>query len=211
MAEVLIGSGGTYLGTNQVKLIGLVSAANTAETNGIYFDGLAINSAGLADDGTISVPGSQPTGTLVTESFEPAVAQGTVTLTSGKVTAITVTDVGKFYGAAPTATISTSQGTNIAEVNVSAELQSFTSLKMFIHDIETSDGKYHEFAASTSVVGITSGATAAVTKTYDVADSTVDNTFINDLAARNFNLEDAADDIIDFSESNPFGDPSDDS
>jgi len=211
VAEVLIGSGGTYLGTNQVKLVGLVSAANTAETNGIYFDGLAINSAGLADDGTISVPSSQPTGTLVTESFEPIVATGTVTLTSGRVTAITVTNVGKFYGAVPTATISTSQGTDIAEVNVSAELQSFTTSKFYIHDVETSDGKYHEFAASTSVVGITSGATASVTKTYDVADSTLDNTFVNDLAARNFNFEDAANDVIDFSESNPFGDPSDDS
>ena len=30
--------------------------------------------------------------------------------------------------------------------------------------------------------------------------------FTTDLAARNFNFEDEADDIIDFSESNPFGD-----
>jgi hypothetical protein len=77
---------------------------------------------------------------------------------------------------------------------------------MFINQIETTDGKYHTFAVGNSLVGITSGATCTVTAVFDVADSATDSTFINDLAARNFNFETEADGIVDFSESNPFGD-----
>ena len=75
---------------------------------------------------------------------------------------------------------------------------------MTVNQIETTDGLYHTFGVSNTLVGITSGATATITQVYDVS-SSVDNTFTTDLAARNFNFENEADDIIDFSESNPFG------
>ena len=93
----------------------------------------------------------------------------------------------------------------IEEVNISAQLLQIDGVKMTVNQIETTDGLYHTFAESNTLVGITSGATTTITKVYDISSST-DNTFTTDLAARNFNFEDEADDIIDFSESNPFGD-----
>tara|TARA_R110002096_G_scaffold18661_1_gene63384 strand:+ start:561 stop:1490 length:930 start_codon:yes stop_codon:yes gene_type:complete len=94
----------------------------------------------------------------------------------------------------------------VVEVNISAQLLSSTATSMTINQIETTDGEYKQFAVGNSIVGITSGATATITAVYDVANSATDSTFLNDLGARNFNFEDEADDIIDFSESNPFGD-----
>ena len=93
----------------------------------------------------------------------------------------------------------------IEEVNISAQLLQIDGVKMTVNQIETTDGLYHTFGVSNTLVGITSGATATITQVYDIS-SSVDNTFTTDLAARNFNFEDEADDIIDFSESNPFGD-----
>ena len=49
--------------------------------------------------------------------------------------------------------------------------------------------------------------TAEIYTLYDI-DSTEDRVLINDQAAQNWEFEDFADDIIDFSESNPFGEPS---
>ena len=94
----------------------------------------------------------------------------------------------------------------VAEVNISAELLSKDGNFIIVNQIETSDGKYHQFAVGNSLVGITSGATAPITAVFDVANSSTDSTFLTDLSARNFNFETEGDGIIDFSESNPFGD-----
>jgi hypothetical protein len=74
-------------------------------------------------------------------------------------------------------------------------------------DIATDDGEYHEFVTGSIITGMTSGATANVIEVFDVANSTVDETFANDYNAQNFTFEQEADNIIDFSESNPFGEP----
>ena len=94
----------------------------------------------------------------------------------------------------------------VAEVNISAQLLSVDGLHIIVNQIETSDGEYHQFAVGNLLVGITSGASATVAAVYDVATSATDSTFATDLAARNFNFETEGDGIIDFSESNPFGD-----
>ena len=94
----------------------------------------------------------------------------------------------------------------IKEVNISAQMLTLDNGFMNVNQIETTDGEYHTFAVGNNIIGITSGATASITAIFDVADSATDSTFINDLAARNFNFETEADGIIDFSESNPFGD-----
>ena len=54
---------------------------------------------------------------------------------------------------------------------------------------------------------LTPTVTAEIYTLYDI-DSTEDRVLINDQAAQNWEFEDFADDIIDFSESNPFGEPS---
>jgi len=102
--------------------------------------------------------------------------------------------------------ISVAAAGSVVEVNISAQLLSKDGNFITVNQIETSDGKYHQFAVGNTLVGITSGATAPITAVFDVATSSVDNTFATDLAARNFNFETEGDDIIDFSESNPFGD-----
>jgi len=71
-----------------------------------------------------------------------------------------------------------------------------------------SSGTMTEFIVSPTIglVGAESGSTCHITKVYDVADST--NTFANDGNAQNVAFEISGDSFIDFSESNPFGDPS---
>ena len=65
-----------------------------------------------------------------------------------------------------------------------------------------------DFIVSTSnpIVGETSGFTAYVTKVYGLTDTT--ETFDTDGASQNVEFEISADGFIDFTESNPFGDPS---
>ena len=204
--SALIASGGQYLNTNQIKVQGALSAANTAETNGVYFDAVSISTVPLADTTTITVPTTIQTNDVINESFDPINATATATTSAaGVVTAITLVSRGRYYPSLPSVTITPNSVANIPEVNVSAELISINSNTVYITDIETTDGKYTKFATGNVITGITSGATASITKIYDVDTADTDNTFVTDLAARNFNYEDEADDIIDFSESNPFG------
>ena len=204
--SALIASGGQYLNTKEIKVQGALSAANTPETNGIYFDAVSVSTVPLADATTIPVPTAIQTNDVINESFDPINATATATLdASGSVSAITLVNRGRYYPALPAVTITPNSVASTPEVSISAELISIDSNTVHITDIETTDGTYTKFATGNSIVGVTSGATASITKIYDVDTSTTDNTFVTDLAARNFNYEDEADDIIDFSESNPFG------
>lgn len=69
-------------------------------------------------------------------------------------------------------------------------------------DIETNDGEYHEFVDSISISGQLSGTTADIVTVSGATDS---DAFSNDGFAQNSEFETGADSIIDFSESNPFG------
>ena len=205
--SVLIGSGGQYFTENKIKLQGVNSSLNNVATNGIYFDGLSINTTAISDATTIAVPTAIQTNDVINDSFTPTTATATAVLNSvGGVSSITLTNRGRFYDSLPLVSFATNSVSNTPEVNVSAQLLSFDSNTMHINQIETSDGKYHKFAVGNSLVGITSGATCTVTAVFDVETSATDRTFLTDLSARNFNLEAEADGIIDFSESNPFGD-----
>ena len=75
-------------------------------------------------------------------------------------------------------------------------------------EVINSDGVAKEFIVSTNnpMVGETSGFTAYITKVYGINDTT--ETFDTDGGAQNVDFENFADDFIDFSETNPFGDPS---
>lgn len=74
-------------------------------------------------------------------------------------------------------------------------------------DIETNDGEYHEFVDSIAIGGQLTGATADI---LTVSGATDAESFANDAFAQNATFETSGDSIIDFSESNPFGDPSED-
>ena len=75
-------------------------------------------------------------------------------------------------------------------------------------EVTNSDGVAKEYISSTSIplVGETSGFTAYITKVYGLTDTT--HTFDTDGASQNVDFENFADGFIDFSETNPFGDPS---
>lgn len=61
---------------------------------------------------------------------------------------------------------------------------------------------------SANLVGSTSTNTCVITNVYTLADDNVANTFSSDSQAKNVQFEIEGDNFIDFSESNPFGDPS---
>ena len=79
---------------------------------------------------------------------------------------------------------------------------------IYLSNITTSDGQYHEFQENVRVAGQTSLITYTLYKLYDLDDQNVNYMFPNTIEAQNWEFEVNADSIIDFSENNPFGDPS---
>jgi len=86
---------------------------------------------------------------------------------------------------------------------VSYETVDDTTKKLFVTGWATTDGKYHTFANSI-IDGTASGAQWTVTDVYNI-DDPIANKALNDPQSRNQEFEVEADGIIDFSESNPFG------
>ena len=99
-------------------------------------------------------------------------------------------------------------------VTVSGEVMSVTKLSatgglVSVSNITVSGATtLTEFTTGT-LVGGTSGFNVTVTKVYGIGDtSTPDNFMPQDSSAENIALEISADSFLDFTESNPFGDPS---
>lgn len=86
---------------------------------------------------------------------------------------------------------------------VSYETIDATTKKLFVTGWATTDGKYHTFTNSI-IDGTASGAQWTVTDVYNI-DDPITNKALNDPQSRNQEFELEAEGIIDFSESNPFG------
>ena len=86
---------------------------------------------------------------------------------------------------------------------VSYETVDASTKKLFVTGWATTDGEYHAFTTS-DVDGTVSGAQWTVTDVYNI-DDPITNKALNDSESRNQEFELEADGIIDFSESNPFG------
>lgn len=86
---------------------------------------------------------------------------------------------------------------------VSYETVDATTKKLFVTGWATTDGKYHTFTNSI-IDGTASGAQWTVTDVYNI-DDPIANKALNDPQSRNQEFELEAEGIIDFSESNPFG------
>ena len=99
-------------------------------------------------------------------------------------------------------------------VNIQAQTADTTagipegSQLLWISNITFSDGAFHELQEGVRVVGQTSKSSWMVNRVYDIDDTDVDFTFPQNPQAQNREFEVNADSIIDFSENNPFGDPS---
>jgi len=125
---------------------------------------------------------------------------------AGTVTSINVTDSGNKYILPPDITISEPSSTSSGEFvfneivtgstsNVTARVRSWNSITNVL-EIAAVSGS---FSLGETLTGSTSGAT----RVLRIVDKTIDN----DPFADNFNIESAADSILDFSEQNPFGMP----
>ena len=79
--------------------------------------------------------------------------------------------------------------------------------KLTVSNVQTSDGEYHEFVTGVRIVGDTSGANWNVLQLYGISNTYVDETFPESPQAQNREFEIEANGIIDFSEQNPFGEP----
>jgi hypothetical protein len=85
-------------------------------------------------------------------------------------------------------------------------------LKIYLGEVSTNTGKYNKFQVTSGptdiLVGQTSGAEWNITRCYNIQDADIDRTFVNnDQQAQNLPLELEGNSVIDFSESNPFGEP----
>lgn len=87
---------------------------------------------------------------------------------------------------------------------VSYETVDASTKKLFITEWATTNGAYHAFT-TTTIDGNESGAQWTVTDVYNIDDPISNKALVNDAESRNQEFELEAEGIIDFSESNPFG------
>lgn len=87
------------------------------------------------------------------------------------------------------------------------------TLKIYLGGLTSNTGKFELFKLTEGVedqlTGDKSGAAWDITKIYDIATVDSDKTFVNNnQQGQNYDFEQQANDIIDFTEHNPFGEPS---
>jgi hypothetical protein len=132
--------------------------------------------------------------------------------------ALDLTDTGANHfilGETVTQTIVEANG-DVPAIEIYGEVQTVTKTSDTVASISVSNigVKNSEIARDFSVsltkplVGSTTGNICYITKVYNVADNDPNNVFASDSLAKNTAFEFEGDSILDFSESNPFGDPS---
>ena len=86
---------------------------------------------------------------------------------------------------------------------------STTTMRLFLDQIQvTGTTDYKEFTQGGNITGISSQAGAIITTLLDTATDTTGTSWADDELAQNVDFETVADGFLDFSEVNPFGDPS---
>ena len=86
---------------------------------------------------------------------------------------------------------------------------STTTMRLFLDQIQvTGTTDYKEFTQGGAITGINSQAGATITTLLDTATDTTGTSWADDPLAQNVDFETVADGFLDFSEVNPFGDPS---
>ena len=223
--EVLLIEGGTYgfapgdrIEQQLVPLKVSDAIANATIDNG-QVDTITVTNEGF---GYTSAP-------LLVFSAPPnggSTATGTAVLSGDKVVSITITSPGSGYIQVPTITIDPSPDDDIPAVVISGQVASFDETRaaaglvtrqarLEVVDVQSSLGDTKTFLPtnlSTDTIGKINHTTEAnddwsIIDVYQVGDEDFDIPQ-EPTSAQNENFETAADDIIDFSESNPFGDPS---
>lgn len=81
-----------------------------------------------------------------------------------------------------------------------------STTQLVLTDWATTNGKVQDFVVGgLNIIGEESGAEWSIVDVYDVQDAPTSNAFVNDGQAQNQDFETEADGIIDFTETNPFG------
>ena len=181
-----------------------------------YIDDFLADTTQPAVASTITVPTTQFTGiepnAVAYESFNTTIPTVSATLDNGAISAITVSNSHDYFRRAPTITIAnpetisyvqgeTVQQTLSSGVVISgevAEWKSSTGELKVIH-VGADDSKYHIFVTTQTVNGVTSGMSVIP------ATSTEENQISEN--EQNDDFEEISDGFLDFTETNPFGDP----
>ena len=151
--------------------------------------GGAISGTTISDGGAFYNPAIPPTVTFSAPPTGGTQATGTATVSSnGIVTGIFITNPGSGYTSAPTVTIDYSPKDNRAEV------KSWNPATRTLEVINRTG----TFTTAETITGLTSGA-----KWSPFTFDTLNNT--NSAYDQNREIEDTADDIVDWTERNPFG------
>lgn len=147
-------------------------------------------------------------------------ATATATLNdSGAISSITITDSGGGYVTAPTVTIANPAYTNVRKgdkatqtlssgVTINGEIVKYSDSDgiLYLAHVGASDGKYHTYVSGRDISFGRFSALDPITYTRKVLSVTEDNTLSNN--EQNDNFGDFVDDFLDFTEDNPFGEPS---
>ena len=176
--------------------------------NGVGAAATAILGDGSIQSFTITEPGAlyvtAPTVTLTGAATSTADVISTIG-TGGTVTGFRIRNAGVGYTVAPTVGITTAPGSGtsdfISNETVTGSLSGTTArVKKYDKDAKTLDVYINsgKFTAGETIVGSTSNATHTVSSFND--DPGVEIEF-----SQNQEIEDLADDLLDFTESNPFG------
>ena len=176
------GSGDFQVGEEVVGDEFLAKATATIDSNTNVVDGITITDSGLHYNSALP-----PTVTISGGGGNGATATATVS-SSGLVTGILITNGGSGYTSSPTVSIDYSPKDNRAEV------KSWDSATRDLQVINRTG----TFTTAETITGLTSGAKWSP-ESYD----TLNNT--NSTYDQNRVIEDSADDIIDWTERNPFG------
>ena len=202
----LVNAGSGYTIAPSVRIYGGggTGAAATA-TIGDY--GVGIVTVTAAGGGYVSAPQITFTNEVFRSGVTTVSAAATaVVSSSGAITAINITNAGLGYSVAPTINIAApgtgGSGTFAFNESVTGSVSGATGVVRSwnattnVLEVSSVSGT---FSLGENIVGSTSGASRSLL--------TIDRNPDNDPFADNFNIEAAADAIIDFSEQNPFGIP----
>jgi len=164
---------------------------------------------------TITVPTtaqSARVNSVAYENFDFNDITLTPVLTDGALTSISIQDNHDYFNAEPTIVVSAPEvpvftvGTRASQtlssgVVISGEVSKWDSkrLTLWLTNVGSDDGKYHEFVTTQNIVDATSGDA--------LLPSTVTEENVISENEQNDEFESFADNIIDFTETNPFGDP----
>jgi len=183
--KLIMDPGGSGDFTVGEEIVGdLYRAFGTATLTGDAVSGITITDGGQYYNSSlppsVTISGGGGTGATAT----------TTVSASGIVTGITITAGGSGYTSAPTATFDYSPKDNRAEV------KSWNSATRELQVINRTG----TFNTGETVKGITSGALWSP-ESYN----TLNNTNLSDTVDQNYNIEIQSDNLIDFTETNPFG------